>query len=284
MQSFGAPTAVWWCRVADIVQGVRAYLLLAGMWVRATMTYRASFAMMTLSQFLVTFIDFAAILVMFSHVDSLGGFDLAEMALLYAASSLALGLADLLVGNCERLGRDVRSGSFDVMLIRPVPALVQVATNAFSLRRLGRIAQSAVVLGWSLGTLHIDWSPARVAMLLLSGVCGVLIFSAVFVLGGAFQFWAQDSAEVANAFTYGGNYLTQYPLSIYPGDVVKAVTFIVPVAFVNWYPLLYVLGRSVPGAMPDVLRFAAPVVAVVMCAVALLVWRRGLRRYQSTGS
>jgi viologen exporter family transport system permease protein len=270
--------------VAELVQGVRTYLLLAGIAVRAAMAYRASFAMLTLSQFLATFIDFAAIVVMFSNVRSLGGFGLGEIALLYGVSSLGIGVADLLVGNCERLGRKVRDGSFDVMMIRPAPPLVQVATDAFSLRRLGRIGQALVVLVWSLISLHIEWTVAKAAMLVGSVVCGVLIFSAVFVLGGAFQFWALDSAEVSNAFTYGGNYLTQYPLTIYPGEVVKAITFIVPLAFVNWYPVLYVLGRDVPGGLPDGLRFAAPVVALAMWTLAVAVWSTGMRRYQSTGS
>jgi ABC-2 type transport system permease protein len=270
--------------VADLARGVRAYLMLAGINVRATMSYRASFAMMTVSQFLVTFIDFAAVLVMFSNVSSLGGFDLAEIALLYGVSSFGLGTADLLAGNCERVGRKIRDGSFDVMLIRPVPAVVQVATNQFSLHRLGRMGQSALVTVWSIVALHLDWSVAKVAMLAVGVVCGVTIFTAVFVIGGAFQFWSLDSAEVANAFTYGGNYLTQYPLTIYPGQVVKAITFIVPIAFVNWYPVLYVLGRDVPGNLPDALRFGSPAVAVLMAATAWAAWTQGMRRYQSTGS
>jgi ABC-2 type transport system permease protein len=270
--------------VGEIARGVGSYLRLAAIAVRATMAYRASFAMLTLSQFLVTFIDFAAVLVMFSHVDSLGGFGLAGIALLYGVSSLALGTADLLVGNCERVGRRIRDGSFDVMLIRPVPALVQVATIDFSLRRVGRIAQSVLVLAWALVALDIDWSPARAGMLGLSVVSGTVIFSAVFVIGGAFQFWSLDSAEVANAFTYGGNYLTQYPLTIYPGQIVKAMTFLMPIAFVNWYPVLFVLGRDVPGDLPNVLRLLAPAVAALMAGLALLSWGRGMRRYQSTGS
>jgi ABC-2 type transport system permease protein len=270
--------------LADVAGVVRSYSQLARMGIRASMAYRVSFAMLTVSQFLTTFVDFVAILVMFSNVSSLGGFDLAEIALLYGVSSLGLGVADLLVGNCERVGRRVRDGSFDVMLIRPVPALVQVATDDFSLRRLGRIAQSVLVLGWAVVAVDASWSAPRVAMLLVSVVSGVVIFSAVFVLGGAFQFWSLDSAEVANAFTYGGNYLTQYPLTIYPGQVVKAITFLVPVAFVNWYPVLYILGRGVPGDLPNLLRFASPVVAALMAGVAYAAWTSGMRRYQSTGS
>ena len=93
-----------------------------------------------------------------------------------------------------------------------------------------------------------------------------------------------DASEVANAFTYGGNTLAQFPLTIYPAQLVKALTFLVPIAFVNWYPSLYVLGRPDPFGLPDALQFAAPVAAVVLGLLAALGWRTGVRRYRSTGS
>ena len=64
----------------------------------------------------------------------------------------------------------------------------------------------------------------------------------------------------------------------------KSLTFVVPVAFVNWYPCLYLLGRDDPFGMPDWLQFCSPVAALAMVAVALLVWRAGVHRYTSTGS
>ncbi len=58
----------------------------------------------------------------------------------------------------------------------------------------------------------------------------------------------------------------------------------VPLAFVNWYPVLYVLGESDPFGLPDWVRLASPVVALVMAVLAAWAWRAGLRRYRSTGS
>lgn len=270
--------------VDRLVAATRAYLLLAAMWIRATMAYRATFAMLTIGQFFITGADFAAILIMFSHIDRLGGFSLAEIALFYGLSSIALGMADLLMGNTELLGRRIRDGSLDAMLTRPVPALVQVAADQFALRRLGRITQALVVLGWALIALDLAWTWGKVVLLVVTILSGTAIFCAVFVLGAAYQFLAQDAAEVMNAFTYGGNTLTQYPLTIYPAAIVRGVTFIVPLAFINWYPGLRLLDRPDPFGMPVALQYASPLVAAVMCALAAVAWRAGIRRYRSTGS
>lgn len=267
-----------------LVEGVRAYGLIVAMWMRSTMAYRASFAMTALGNFVVTAFDFVTILLMFSHVDALGGYTLPEIALLYGMSATAFGLADLLLGSMDRLGSRVRDGTLDTLLVRPVPVLAQVAADRFALRRLGRITQGLLVLGYALVSLDIAWTPLKVLMMPLMVLSGAAIFGAVFVAGAAFQFVAQDASEVQNAFTYGGTTLLQYPPTIFAKDLVRGVTFVVPLAFVSWLPALYVLGREYPLALPEWVAFLPPAVAGVCWALTGLAWRAGLRAYRSTGS
>lgn len=263
---------------------VRAFLMLAGMWTRVSWSYRTSFAVLTFASLVTTFLDFAAILVMFANVPALGGFGLGEIAFLYGATSVSAGLADLVVGNVERLGQRIRLGSFDAMMVRPVGVLAQVCADQFALRRLGRVIQGVLVLGWALSVVEVDWSVVRLVVLASMLVFGALIFAAFFVLGASFQFVSIDGSEVANAFTYGGNTLVQYPLTIYPRHLVTVLTFMLPVAFVNWYPALFVLGRPDPFGLPGWLRFVSPLVALLLCGLAALAWRTGVRHYRSTGS
>ncbi|MFE4607185.1 ABC transporter permease [Streptomyces niveus] len=265
-------------------EGLRAYGLIVAMWMRSTMTYRASFAMTAFGNFAVTAFDFIAILMMFSHVDRLGGYSLPEVAFLYGAAGASFGLADLAMGSTDRLGRRIRDGTLDTLLVRPAPVLAQVAADRFALRRLGRITQGLLVLGYALATVDIAWTPVKVAMIPMMVLSGAVIFSAVFVAGAAFQFWAQDAAEVQNSFTYGGTTLLQYPPTVFAKDLVRGVTFVVPLAFVNWLPALYVMDRDDPLGLPDWVAFLPPLVAVGFCAVAGLAWRAGLRGYRSTGS
>ncbi|EFL25748.1 putative membrane protein (DUF990 family) [Streptomyces himastatinicus ATCC 53653] len=269
---------------ARAYDGLRAYALIVAMWVRSTMAYRTSFLIMAFGNFAVNVLDFVAIALMFSHIDTLGGFTLAEVAFLYGTSGTAFGLADLALGSMERVGRRIRDGTLDTLLVRPVPILAQVAADRFALRRLGRIVQGALLLGWSLTRLDIDWTPDRVVLVPLMLLSGAVIFGAVFVLGGAFQFWAKDASEVQNSFTYGGTTMLQYPPTVFADELLRGVTFVIPLAFVNWLPALYVLGRPNPLGLPGWIGFTAPLVALGCAAVAGLAWRAGLRTYQSTGS
>jgi ABC-2 type transport system permease protein len=260
------------------------YWMLVLMWIRSSLAYPVSFVLMMFSSMLITVMDFVAIVLMFSHIEAFGGFTLGQMALLYATASMTLGLADLVTGSIERIGQRIRTGSLDVYLIRPVPAFVQAAADEFALRRIGRPLQAGIVLGFALSRLELDWTIAKGIMLVVSVIAGSVIFAAIFVLGAAFQFVSIDSAELANSFTYGGQTLTQYPLSVFGKEIVRAVTFVVPLAFVNYYPVLYVLGKPAPLGLPSWIGLLSPLVAVAMVALASLAWRGGLRRYRSTGS
>jgi len=268
-----------------LAEGLRAYRLIAGMWVRSTLTYRVSFAMTALGGLVVTGLDFVTIMLMFSRVDELGGYSLPEVAFLYGLSATSFGLADLAIGSADRLGRRVRDGTLDTLLVRPAPVLAQVAADRFALRRIGRIAQGSLVLGYALVASDIAWTPVKALMVPGMLVCGGVIFSAVFVAGAAFQFVAQDASEVQHAFTYGGQTLLQYPPTVFGKELVRGVTFMFPLAFVNWVPAAYVLGRPYPlVGLPQWGAFAPPLVALVCCAAAGLAWRAGLRSYRSTGS
>jgi len=267
-----------------VLDGLRTYRMISVMWIRSTMAYRASFAMTTLGNFTATAFDFVAILLMFSRVDALGGYTLPEIAFLYGLSSVAFGLADLCLGSMERLGRRVRDGTLDTLLVRPAPVLAQMAADQFGLRRLGRVTQGTMVLVYALATVDIDWTALKLLLMPVMILSGAGIFAAVFVAGAAFQFVAQDASEVQNAFTYGGTTLLQYPPTVFATELVRGVTFVLPLSFVNWLPATYVLGRPIPLGLPQWVAFLSPLVAAGCCALAGLAWRAGLRSYRSTGS
>ncbi|WP_416974918.1 ABC transporter permease [Streptomyces sp. 4F14] len=267
-----------------LTEALRTYRMIAGMWIRSTLAYRASFAMSLFGGLLLTGLDFVGITLMFSQVDSLGGYTLPEVAFLYGLAAISFGIADLAIGSVARLGSRVRDGSLDTLLVRPAPVLAQIAADRFALRRLSRITQGALVLGYALVTLDIHWTPEKLLLVPVTVLSGGAIFSAVFVAGGAFQFIAEDAAEVQSAFTYGGGTMLQYPPTVFAKELVRGVTFVFPLAFVNWVPASHVLGRPYPLGLPQGAAWAAPLVAALCCALAGLVWRAGVRSYRSTGS
>jgi len=260
------------------------YLVLAGARVRADWQYRTSFVLFTITQFAITFLDFLLIVVLFNRVSRLAGWSLAEVAFLYGLSGVAFFVADVFVSQVERVSVYVRSGRFDSLLVRPLGPLFQLATDDFALRRAGKLVQACLVLGVAIAALDIEWTLLRVAVVAMAIVAGTVIFSAVWIGGVALTFWAVEAQEVVNSFTYGGNYATQYPLGVFAAWVRHMLTFVVPAAFVSYYPALYVLGRDDTLGLPQSVRFLSPVAALASAMVARWLWSAGIRHYRSTGS
>jgi ABC-2 type transport system permease protein len=240
--------------------------------------------LLALATGVVTGLDLAAIALMFARAPRIAGFTAPEVLFLYGTSGLSFALADIALGTAERLGEHVRRGTLDAMLVRPVSPLIQVATEDFSPRRLGKLIPTLAVLIPVIPRLDVSWTPLRALLIPVMVGAGAAIFAALWVLTAALQFVVIDGHQATKAVTYGGGFLTQYPMGIFGRDFVRGLTFVIPLAFVNWEPSLYVLDRADPLGLPTPFRFASPIVAAVLCGIAALAWRTGLRHYRSTGS
>ncbi|MDN3358097.1 ABC-2 family transporter protein [Actinomadura sp. DC4] len=267
-----------------MAETVRVYLLLAGAWMRSAAQYPVSMAMLVATAAVSASLDVVAILIIFAHTPRLGGFSLPEVMFLYGTAGVSFAVADIALGTAERLGEHIRRGTLDTLLVRPVGPLVQIATEDFSPRRMGKLVPTATVFVLSLVRLPVAWTPGRVAAVPLMLVCGAWIFAALWVLTASWQFAVVDGRHAGDSITYGGGFLTQYPLSLFGRDALRGLTWVLPLAFVNWEPALYVLRRRDPLGLPVFFRFAAPLVAAVLSVLAALAWRTGLRHYRSTGS
>ena len=116
--------------------------------------------------------------------------------------------------------------------------------------------QGAIVLVYALSTLTVHWTVLRVLVLVVSIPSAIVIFSSIWVVGACIAFWTTDGGEFTNAFTYGGTAMAQYPFDIYATWLRRLLGFVVPLAFVCYFPALYVLGQARsarPAALPRLL-------------------------------
>ncbi|GIF04513.1 ABC transporter permease [Actinoplanes siamensis] len=263
---------------------LRAYAALAGAQARSVLAYRASFVVELLGNVGATVFDVLTVLALFRATDRIGGFALPEALLMTSITSAGFALADFLIGNVDRLKTYVRAGTLDAVLVRPLGALPQLLLMDLPMRKLLRVVFGFGVLAVALGLNDIDWTPARVLLITLSPLCGMVFLGSIFVISASLAFWWVDSGEVGSAFTYGGRDFASYPITVY-GPVFRGLfAYALGFAFVSYQPALALLGRADPLGLPSGAGFAAPLVALAAAAVATGVWRTGIRHYRSTGS
>ena len=252
-----------------------------GISIRGQMQYKASFAMLSIGGFAVNGIEFFGVWALFDRFKSIRGWSLPEAALLYGMVSIAFALSEAGARGFDKFSNMVKSGDFDRLLLRPRSTVLQLLGQDLQLMRVGRFAQGLVVLIWAISAVNVTWTFGKACLLVCSMLGGACLFSGLFVLQATMAFWTVESLEIANTVTYGGVETAQFPISIYQPWLRGFFTFVIPLACINYFPSLAILGK--PGGYPP-LNWSAPLIGVAFLLVTLQVWKLGVRHYCSTGS
>jgi ABC-2 type transport system permease protein len=267
-----------------MLDSVKLYLKFTSMNIRGQMQYRASFIMTTLGTLAVTLVEFLAISVLFTRFDSLKGWTLGEVALCYGFITGAFGIAEGVGRGFDMFSYQVLNGEFDRTLLRPRTTVLQVFGHDFQMARAGRALQGLLILIWGSVITGVYWTAGKVLLALFALAGGVAVFLGLLMIQAAMCFWSTQSLEIMNSFTYGGIEATQWPLPIYNRWFGRFFIFIIPLACVNYFPVLALLGKPDPLGSPVWFQWLAPVIGFVFLGIGVLVWRWGVRHYRSTGS
>ncbi len=247
---------------------------------RAQLQYRASTAMLAFGSLAIAVIEFVGIWALFDRFGNLRGWTLPEVALLYGMIEVTFALNRALSRGLDTFPSLVAGGDFDRLLVRPRGAILQLLGRELDLRRVGRLVQGLAVLIWAARQLPVTWSPARLVLLLAAIAGGVCLFVGLAVVEATIAFWTVESVEIMNAFTDGGAYAAQYPMTIYRSWFRHFFTYVVPLACASYLPGLALLDRGAAGPI----AWLAPLAGALFLLATLAFWRLGVRRYMSTGS
>jgi ABC-2 type transport system permease protein len=260
---------------------LRVLLALMRASVRSQMQYRASFVLFSVGNFTAVAVEVVGLWALFARFGNLPGWSLPQVAVLYAMVHLAFALAEAAGRGFDQFASVIRAGEFDRFLLRPHPTALLLAGQTFELSRIGRFIAGLVALFWGAANAGVAWDALKLAALLGAILGGALIFYGVLVMQATLCFFTVESLEIVNALTYGGIMAAELPLTIYPKWIRLLFTYLVPIACMNYLPASVIFGH--PGASPW-LALLGPVVGLGFLTLALQLWKRGERKYRSTGS
>jgi len=263
---------------------LKLYFNLVGAGLRSQMQYKASFLLQAVGQVFITSIDFITIIFIFGKFAHIKGWSLWEVGLLYGMTSVSFASAEIMGRGFHVFDRMVRLGTFDRVLLRPAGVFIQVLASEVELRKLGRFSQGLVVMMVAWYKLGLGLNPVKMGFLVAAVVNGTIFFTAILIAGAAICFWSVQSTELPNIITYGGVEALSYPISVYKSWFRNTLIFIIPLAFINYFPALYILDRPDPLGLPYIMRFLFPLACAVVMVAAFKFWDYGVRHYKSTGS
>lgn len=258
---------------------MKLYFKYVGILLKSQMQYKASFIMTTLGQFLVSFTTFLGVYFMFSRFHSINGFAFSEILICFSIILMAFSITECFVRGFDMFPRLIQSGNLNRILVRPRNEIFQVLTSNIDFSRIGRLLQSILMLAYAVPTSGIVWTFDKVITVILMLVGGITVFASLFVLYAGISFFTIEGLEFMNIFTDGSREFGKYPLSIYGEGVLKFFTYVIPIALFQYYPFLYLIGRS-----NNIGLIFLPLIGFVFMIPCYCFFKFGLRKYKSTGS
>ena len=258
---------------------MKLYLNFFAMHLRSQMQYKTSFFLTMLGQFLVSFSALLGLYFMFSRFHSVADFSFEQALLCFAVVLMSFSLAEMLGRGFDTFPQMLGNGEFDRALVRPHSPIFLVLAAKMDFTRLGRLFQAVAVIIYAVPRSGVVWSADKILTLCLMIVCGSLIFFGLFIIYAAFSFFTVEGLEFMNIFTDGGREFGRYPFAVYGKNILWFLTYIIPLALFQYYPLLYLLGRE-----QDRFYMFLPVIGLLFLLPCYGFFRIGLRRYKSTGS
>jgi ABC-2 type transport system permease protein len=243
------------------------------------MQYKLSIFLTMFMQVFEALSAFFGIYFLFARFNSVEGFTFSEVLLCFATIQMSYAFSELFGQGFKNFSPTLSNGSFDRIMVRPRNEIFQVMASRIRSSGAGNLVQSICILCYAILYSGVHWTWDKLITLFLMVVGGTTLFIALFILSASFCFFTVEGLEFMHIFTDGGREAAQYPMAVYGKDILKFFTYLVPIACVQYYPLLYILGRNT-----SVFSMLTPLISFVFLLPCYASWRFGVRHYKSTGS
>ena len=252
----------------------------ASQYMKTKMAYRSDFFVYVVSDFLLQSVNLVFILVVFTRITNLNGWDRNQMLFIYGFFLVPFGFYSGFFNHLFDVPEKyVLQGEMDRVLIRPMNTLFQVIVETMNLELVLGVIPGVIIMLYTASAMHMHWQWQDLPLGILLVFGATLIYGGIYILLASMGFWFEGNMGlmpmIYNLSSYG-----RYPTSVYKGIVRFILTWVLPFAFVGFYPATILMHRW------DYAYYAmlTPVIGVIFFTTGYLVWRRGIRRYVGTGT
>ena len=243
------------------------------------LAYRANFFVQLFQSLLSLGTSLLGLAVVFSHTETLGGWRPDEVLALVGVYFLVGGIIGLVIQpGMEEFIDSVRRGTLDFTLTKPEDAQLLVSIRSVKIWKLFDIVLGFAVLITALIRLGENVGFGQVVAFAAMLLAGAVIVYSFWLMLATLSFWfvrVENILVIFQSMYEAG----RWPISLYPGWLRFALTFLVPVAFATTVPAEALTGRLAVRTL-----VGAVALAVVMFAISRLFWRLGLRRYSGASA
>lgn len=266
------------------MERIDVILTLAGASLRSEFQYRANVVTSIIGGLIYQLTGFLVVWIIVDRFTALGGWTLPEITFLYGMRLTSHGIFYATISQMFEFDRVLINGEFDRFLVRPMSPLLQVLTRKLRVNCFGDLLGGIALLIAAGRGVDVDWSPASLGLLAAAVVGGALVEGSVQIAMSSLSFRYLNTLQLRVAANEIFNVYGNYPIRIFPGLMQYLLTFVLPVAFVAYLPASVILDKTDDLHVAPWFGVVAPLVGVTLFLIALRIWHRQSRHYQSAGT
>ena len=258
---------------------LRIYFRIIAQDIKSKMSYRADFIISTVGMICTNIAGFVSFWILFKNFPSINNWSYHEMLFLYGFSLISLTPVQCLFDNNWSLRMNVYSGDFIKYCFRPINLFFYYQSEVFDIKGLGQFAFGIATLVYSWNKIGLAVTPLIILKVLLFLISASLVMIALQNAASATCFWIKGSFFVLDLVFKLKDY-SKYPITIFTPVFRFIFTFIIPIAFIAYYPSLVVLR---PDDIP-LLSWLSPLISLAFFYASYKFWMLGATKYSGTGS
>ena len=216
---------------------------------------------------------------------SIHGWNISEMLFLFSLLFISYGILVIFATGLREFESVVKSGDLDRFLLRPRGVLFQIiCANSDWFAALGQGGAGIVMFIFATRNTDIHWTFINVIYLIFAVLGGIAIQFSVFLLIACLNIYILHTENIREIFYWNLRKFACYPINVFSGVIQFILVFIVPFAFVNYFPTCHLLHKQAGSQFPAAVYYLTPVVGIILLMLTYLFWRVSLKHYSSTGS
>ncbi len=252
---------------------MRELKFLMALWrtnLQAAMEYRGAFIGQIGGMILNNSIYFAVWVIFFQRFDEIRGWGVDEMFLVFGVTASAFGLVVFLFGNARTLSDVIAQGQLDYYLALPRPVLIHTLASRSITSGLGDITYGVLSFLFS-GQVNVQSGLRFITGVSISAV----IFLSFMVLLHSLSFWSGYVSAFVDVMVNAMFSFAIYPITLFDGTAKLLLFTILPAALMGAVPAEFVRAFTWSHLLQMLVG------ALILLALSVTVFYRGLRRYES---
>jgi len=247
--------------------------------IKSKLSYRADFFLSMLGMILINVSGAVGFWLIFQRFPEINGWTYHEMIFLYGFCLVSATPAQCLFDNNWVLRYAVYSGDFIKYCFRPINVFFYYISETFDLKGIWQFLFGLIAVIYAWNKLQITLDAVNVLLFIIQSLSASLFAVAILNASAASCFWIENSFFILSLSSKLRDF-AKYPVSIFSKPLRIILTFVVPIAFLAYYPCQSLLR---PDAIP-VLTWLTPVFGALFFVLSYKFWMTGAKRFNGTGS